>query len=112
MKRHTVNGFVLLEAMIALAILSSAGVVLVGIVNDGLQLESAMRRRETDIRLADRVLTAMSFLGRSDLDRRLGTREVRGLVVDVSRPTATLYRIAVTNPVSQAPILVTLVYRP
>lgn len=113
MRRDTAGGFVLLEAMVALAILGGAGLVLVGIVNDALRLESEARRREVEVLAADRVLIAMSLLGRSDLDRRLGLRDAIGLIVDVSRPTASVYRIAVTpQSAPGAPTLITLVYRP
>ena len=57
-------------------------------------------------------MTAMSFLTRDDLDRRLGRRAAGALAVEVQRPRATLYRVEVGRVEAALPDLTTLLYRP
>ena len=107
------RGAALLEAMIAIAILASAGASMVAALDAGIRSEHQARLRETSLRAAERVLTATALLNRSDLDRRLGRHPVGEFVVEVQRPNPTLYRIAVAE--GRAPeveALVTAVYRP
>jgi hypothetical protein len=110
--RSDEHGVVLLEIMVAIVILVTAGLAMVEVVSGSLQ--SAERAREREGQLADqeRLLTAYTLLVRSDLDRRLGSRQVGGYVVNVQRPERGLYRIAVGR--IEAPAvedLVTVVYR-
>jgi type II secretory pathway component PulJ len=103
----------LLEAMVAMAILAGAGTSLVAALDAGVRSEHQARLRETSLLSADRVLAALTLLGRTDLDRRLGRHPVGEFVVDVQRPDRALYRIAVAE--ARAPeveMLVTVVYRP
>src|SRR2546425_12251211 len=110
--RHGEKGVALLEVLIALVILMTAGVALVGLVGAGLRGEAEARGRERELAEEERVLTAMTLLRREDLDRRLGRHGVGELVVDVQRPERTLYRIAVAQDRSpQVEELVTVVYR-
>lgn len=107
------RGVALLEAMIALAILSSAGIATVSLVAAGLRSERGSRERELTIRIADRVLAASTLLSRSDLDQRLGERTAGDLLVRVSRPEPTLYRISVADGARpELDLIVTVVYRP
>lgn len=106
-------GFALLESLIALAILGTAGLSLVAVVRSGLESERRARQQEATIATASRVLTAMSLLTRADLDRRLGTRHIGEFDMEVQRPERTLYRLAIAAadaPLSE--LLVTVVYRP
>lgn len=107
------RGAALLEAMIALAILSAAGIGAVGLVAAGLRSERDVRDRERAVAAADRVLTASSLLLRTDLDQRLGDRQVGELLVRVGRPEPTLYRIAVAELAHpDVELLTTVMYRP
>ncbi len=104
------RGAVLLEALAALTIFALAAVSALAFLA---QLTDATARAQaTERRLADqdRLLTAYSFLTRTDLDRRLGRRAVGPWVVEVQRPRADLYRVAVGD--SAAADLVTLLHRP
>lgn len=106
-------GFALLESLMALAILGTAGLALVALVRSGLDGERRARAEETAITTASRVLTAMTLLTREDLDRRLGTHRIGEFDVEVQRPERRLYRIAIAAadaPTSE--VLVTVVYRP
>lgn len=108
--RPAERGAVLLEAVVALTILMAAGVSVVSLLGASLASEAGLVRREAEQRDLDRMLAAMTLLGRLDLDRRLGRHAVGDLVVEVQRPEPTLYRLAVSRPGTDA--LVTVVYRP
>src|SRR5204862_1755071 len=95
-QRHRVErGTILLELMLSLALLGVAGTSVLAAMSEALRNEAAWRRRESLYQTADRVLIAMSLLGRGDLDLRIGTRPVGELLVTVDRPEPTLYRVAV-----------------
>ncbi|MDQ3427917.1 MAG: type II secretion system GspH family protein [Gemmatimonadota bacterium] len=111
--RRGERGIALLEAIVALALLAGAGTTLVAALSAALRSENELRRREATLLAADRVLTAMTLLTRTDLDRRLGVHPVREFEVAVQRPEPTLYRISIAE--ARAPeieTLVTVVYRP
>lgn len=111
--RHAERGAALLEAMVALAILATAGTGLVAALGAALRNETELARYEATVLAADRVLTAMTLLTRNDLDQRLGSHRAGEFVVEVQRPRPTLYRIAVAE--ARAPeveTLATVVFRP
>lgn len=113
MPRRAESGVALLEALVALAILGTAGLAMVAVVDAGLRGERDAREREQTLATEERVLAAATLLQRGELDQRLGRRTVGELLVDVQRPERTLYRIAVLQAESpQAEDLVTVVYRP
>ena len=98
--------------LVALAILSASGLVLVGLVSAGLGGERDARERERALAVEERVLTALTLLKRDELDRRIGRHPVGDLIVDIQRPERTLYRIALLQDQSpQVEDLVTVVYR-
>jgi hypothetical protein len=106
------RGAVLLELVVALAVLSLTGVGLVELVAAHTRALGAAHERERELWDEDRLLAAYSILTRGELDQRLGSREVGAYVVTVQRPEAALYRIAISRGV--APMvedLVTVVYR-
>jgi type II secretory pathway pseudopilin PulG len=106
------RGIALLETLVALAILSGAGLALLDLVTAGLRAEREARERERVLVVEERVLTALTLLKRDELDRRLGRHPIGELIVDVQRPERTLYRIALAQTESpQAEDLVTVVYR-
>ena len=106
------RGVALLEVLIALVILATAGVSLVGLLGAGLRGEQDARERERTLANEDRVLAAMTLLKRVDLDRRIGRHDVGEFVVDIQHPERTLYRIAVAQTIApQVEDLVTVVYR-
>jgi len=106
------RGFALLETLVALAILSGAGLALLDLVTAGLRAERESRERERVLAAEDRVLTALTLLKRVELDRRLGRHPIGELIADIERPERTLYRIALAQQKSpQVEDLVTVVYR-
>jgi Tfp pilus assembly protein PilV len=111
--RCTERGLALLEVIIALSILAGAGIAFVAALGEALRNEEQLRRRETTLLAADRVLTDMSLQTRQDLDRRLGSYPAGEFTITVQRPEPTLYRISVAELGSpEVETLVTVVYRP
>jgi type II secretory pathway pseudopilin PulG len=106
------RGIALLEAIVAIALLAGVGTALVAALGGAIRSEDDLRHRETTVLAAHRVLTAMTLLTRTDLDRRLGIYPIGEFMVGVQRPEPTLYRIAIAE--ARAPeieTLVTVVYR-
>ena len=106
------RGAVLLEVLVALTILTVAGLSLVGLLTAGLRSEQDTREREHVLANEGRVLAAMTLLTRTDLDRRIGRNDVGEFVVNVQRPERTLYRIAIAHGrAAHVEDLVTVVFR-
>jgi len=106
------RGIALLETLVALAILSGAGLALLDLVTAGLRAERESRERERIVAVEDRVLAALTLLTRAELDRRIGRHPLGELIADIQRPERTLYRIALAQQESpQLEDLVTVVYR-
>jgi hypothetical protein len=106
------RGVALLEALVALTILSAAGLVLLDLVAGGLRAERDARQREQTLAVEERVLTALTLLKRNEFNVRLGRHPIGELIVDIQRPEPTLYRIALLQASSpELEDLVTVVYR-
>jgi type II secretory pathway pseudopilin PulG len=109
--RHD-SGMVLLEVLVALMVLSVAGLGVVSAVGAGLRAEYQAAQREDVLAVEERLMAALALLTREDLDRRIGPHPLGEFVVDVERPEATLYRVAIAQAASaQVEDLVTVVYR-
>lgn len=106
------RGVVLLEVLVAVVMLATAGIALVELVGAGLRGEREAQERERTLATEERLLAAMTLLNRAELDQRLGRRQIGEFIVDVQRPERTLYRIAVLRQKSaHVEDLVTVVYR-
>lgn len=106
------RGVALLEVLVALAILATAGTGLVILVTDQVRAVWEVQRRVRDQHGAEEVLALLSLRDARGLDLRLGRRTVGGFVTDVQRPRPGLYRLAVAD--DDAPdgeLLVTIVHR-
>jgi hypothetical protein len=106
------RGVVLLEVLVALVILATAGIGLVELVGAGLRGERDARAREQAVATEERLMAALTLLNRNELDQRIGRRHIGEFISDVQRPERTLYRIALLQEQSpQMEDLVTVVYR-
>ncbi|HEV8382856.1 MAG TPA: hypothetical protein VGQ29_14805 [Gemmatimonadales bacterium] len=106
------RGVVLLEVLVALVVLATAGIALVELVSAGLRGEREARERERTLAAEERVLAALTLLNRNELDQRIGRRQIGEFIADVQRPEPTLYRIALLQKEStHVEDLVTVVYR-
>ena len=105
-------GVALLEAMIALTVLASAGAAVVALTAQSAQAVRQARGGERALREAGAFLDAVALWTRDDLDRRLGTREQHPWRMRVDRPTPTLYVVVLTDSAGARELLRTSLYRP
>ena len=107
------RGIVLLEVLVALVILATAGASLVALVSDAIHVVDGARARELEYRGAEGVMSRLALRDRKGLDIRLGRRFEGRFVTDVQRPLPGLYRLAVSDSlVPSEALLVTIVHRP
>jgi hypothetical protein len=109
--RH--RGHALLDAILALAIISTAGLTSLSYVSSLLQAEGQAEAREAEFEMAERLLITSVLLTRAELEQRLGVRESNGFLIWVDRPEPELFRVGVS--VTSAPateLVVTLLWRP
>jgi prepilin-type N-terminal cleavage/methylation domain-containing protein len=106
------RGVALLEVLVAITVLGIAGGAIGGLIREAMAAERFALLEERVLASADRVLIAMSLLGRSELDQRIGRHAVGEFSVEVQRPRPTLYRIAIA-PIGapDVPLLITVVHR-
>ena len=106
------RGVALLEVLAAVVILSVASLGFVELIGAGTRAVATARVRERVLGDEERLLAAYTLLTRTDLDRRLGRRELGPYVVNIERPERALYRIAIARKESrEVEDLVTVVYR-
>jgi hypothetical protein len=107
------TGAALLEVMVALVILLASGAAAMGAAHAAVDAEQRAAEREAELMDGERLLAALSLLGRGDLDRRLGIRFVGPWRVQVLRPEPTVYRVSLARAAHpDRAVLVTLVHRP
>lgn len=110
--RNSEGGAVLLEVLVAVTILAFAGIAFVELVGMGAYDAASAQVRERELADEERLLAAWSLLSKTDLDRRLGRREVGPYFVEVQRPERGLYRIAIgRRDAPEVEELVTVVWR-
>jgi len=112
MSRRERHGAVLLEVMIALAILTSAGVTVVSLAAESARAVSRSRAAEAELRAANGFFSAVALWPRADLDRHLGDRGEGRWIMRVDRPRPTLYVVTLSDSASRALVLRTSLYRP
>ncbi|MGH7528905.1 MAG: hypothetical protein ACREMN_00835 [Gemmatimonadales bacterium] len=106
------RGAVLLEVLVALVVLATAGIAFAEVVGAGVRGERDARQREQTLAAEERVLAALTLLTRNELDQRIGRRPIGEFIADIQRPEPTLYRVALLQAASpQVEDLVTVVYR-
>ncbi|MEO8139367.1 MAG: prepilin-type N-terminal cleavage/methylation domain-containing protein [Gemmatimonadota bacterium] len=107
------RGIALLEVLVALTILGTAGLSLVGMLREASAAETATAREEHEVQTAGRVLGALTLLNRTELEQRIGVHPVGEYSVDIARPEATLFRLGVSRrDRPHRTLLATVVFRP
>ena len=113
MTRNSRAGFALLEALVALTIMTTVGVSVVVLDQQALRAEREGAAEERIYADADRLMTALSLLRRSEFDQRLGTHDVGDLAVTIQRSEPALYRLSLAKIAApERELLVTVAYRP
>lgn len=106
------RGAVLLEAIVAMAILAVAGTAAVTAVA---QAADAVRRAEqadTEARRASAFFHAAALWSRADLDRRLGDRPQGSWRLEVQRPAQEVYDLTLRDSTGTQVLLRTSLFRP
>lgn len=109
---HCRTGAVLLEAIIALVILTVAGTAAVTLVSQSADAVRRAREADAEAREANAFFHAASLWTREDLDRRLGDRPQGDWRLLVQRPAPTLYEVVLVDSAATHEILRTSLYRP
>ena len=110
--RRAPRGAVLLEVIVALSILTTAGAALVAMTVDSMRAVSRARESDLQIRAANAFFNAVALWPREDLDRHLGDRRQGKWMMRVDRPRDDLYEITLADSTRRHVLLKTSVYRP
>lgn len=106
------QGFALLEVLVSIALLGSAGLGVVQALRQASVAEAIAAEQERHLADADRVLAAMTLLQAGELDQRIGAHRIGEFVVGVERPEVTLYRLSLADTAApEHELLTTVVYR-
>lgn len=105
------RGAALLEAIVALALLSIAGLALMGIAVEATRAIESIAESERRLRDAGRLLDAVSLWSRVELDQRLGERPQGEMRLRISRVDAELYSVQLFAAGETEPLLVTTLLR-
>jgi len=106
------RGAALLEAIVALAVLTAAAVPVVSLAAESLRAIDRARNRERELRAANAFFEAVALWSRADLDRHLGDRRQGHWVMRVDRPSPGLYTVSLADSGTHALLLRTSLYRP
>jgi type II secretory pathway pseudopilin PulG len=106
------RGTVLLEALIALALLGIVGGSVATLVSETMHTVAHVHEAEAHLRNAARFLTAVTLWPRTDLDRHLGTSQQGVWLLRVDRPNTTLYEVTLTEATTGTVLLRTALFRP
>jgi prepilin-type N-terminal cleavage/methylation domain-containing protein len=109
---HARTGMTLLEVLVALMILGTAGVATIGLVTESWRAVRAAREADRSVREASAFFDAVALWPREDLDRHLGDRGQGPWRMRVDRSTPTLYVVTLADSSGRLPILETSLFRP
>ena len=106
------RGVVMIEVLVAIAILSLVGVSMVTFTSSVVQSEERRRSREQELLRAERLLIATLLLTQSELEQRIGVRYAGDFAIWIDRPEPYLFRVAIATAARPTvEILATLVHR-
>src|SRR5580704_15019103 len=107
----TRRGMVLLEVVVALTIFAIAGLSAAVWVQQTLLTVDHAHAAVEEVSAASDYLDRIALWPREDLDRHLGMRREGPWIVQVERPTPTIYAVAIVDSSSARPLLKTWLYR-
>jgi hypothetical protein len=102
---------VLLEVIVALTIFMIAGLSTAVWVRQTLLTVDHARIAVEDVSAASDYLDRIALWPREDLDRHLGVRRAGPWLVQVERPTPTIYVVVIGDSSTARPLLRTWLYR-
>lgn len=106
------RGVVLLEALVALAVLGMVGGAAALSVSESMRAVAHVHDTEAHLRDTARFLTAVSLWPRADLDRHLGTSRQGPWRLRIDRPSTTLYEVKLIDAATESVLLRTTLFRP
>jgi hypothetical protein len=106
------DGVALLEAIVALTIVTVAVLSAVTMVRQGVETVRRAEAAEVVTTRASAFMEAIVLWPRADLDRHLGNRAEGPWRLDITRPTGTLYLVALSDSGSGRELIRTAIYRP
>ena len=110
--RGSEAGAALLEVIVAVAILATAGTAAVAMASESARAVERARAADLRAREASAFLDAVALWPREDLDRRLGERPQGPWRLRIGRPDPELYTVALVDTASGADLLRTALFRP
>ena len=105
-------GVALLEVIVAIAILATAGVAALSMAAATTRAVSNARDADRELRDASAFLEAVSLWTRTDLDQRLGDRSQGPWILRIDRPANELYVVTLSDTLSGETLLSTSLFRP
>jgi prepilin-type N-terminal cleavage/methylation domain-containing protein len=112
MTGHPRCGMTLLEVLVALAILGTAGLATVTLATESWRAVRAAREADRSFREASAFFDAVALWPREDLDRHLGDRAQGPWGMRVDRPLPTLYVVTLVDTAGGMTLLSTSLFRP
>lgn len=106
------RGVTLLEVLVALTILGTAGAALSTAMRDALGAAERARAAEREMAAASAYLDVVALWPAADLDRHLGERAQGPWRITVQRPARQLYTVALADSGAGRLLLTTVLYRP
>lgn len=106
------SGSVLLESLVALTMVVTAGVALLSLMQAGMRSETRIASEERTYEEATTLLGALSLLNTKDLDQRIGGATIGRFALSVTRPEPSVYRVSLARASNaEKELVVTLLYR-
>lgn len=106
------TGSVLLEVLVAMTILGTAGVAITTLAVDSGRLVRHAQTSEANLRRANALLTSASLWTREDLDRHLGDRAQGPWRMTITVESPALYVVSLRDSAAETALLRTVLYRP
>jgi type II secretory pathway pseudopilin PulG len=111
-ERRKRRGAVLLEALVALVIVATAGAAVAALAVESGQAVQRTRSTEAELRRADAFFAIVALWPREDLDRHFGEHQQGPWRLRVERPVRSIYQITLTDSLGTRALLRTVLYRP
>jgi prepilin-type N-terminal cleavage/methylation domain-containing protein len=111
MTRTARRGITLLEVLVALAILATSALAILGAANQSWRAIRAAAEADSSLLDASAFLEAVALWPREELDQRLGERVQHPWKLSIDRPVPTLYVVTLVDSSGRDTLLVTSLYR-